>query len=156
MTPTQGRTGWEDGLERDHSEVYTYTAGDRDMLVIRVNEVLFDEPDEDYSPGDPEHWKIDKQYSTWRGECRLHGDPREEEIQELLQLGQSVRTDPDDRRREANVAFVYAEVAIASPDDVILELLCKIPQLTWQGAVWQGWTRSYQRTAGKVEAPVWI
>ena len=68
-------TGWEDGLERDHSEVYTYTAGDRDMLVIRVNEVLFDEPDEDYSPDDPEHWKIDKQYSTWRGECRLYGAP---------------------------------------------------------------------------------
>ena len=73
-----------------------------------------------------------------------------------------MRTDPDDRRREANVAFVYAEVVIASPDDVILELPCKITQawlraaLTWQGAVWQGWTQSYQRTAGKVEALVWI
>ena len=44
-----------------------------------------------------------------------------------------MRTDPDDRRREANVAFVYSEVAIASPDDVILELLCKIPQ-AWRRA----------------------
>ena len=105
---------------------------------------------------------MDKGYSTWRGECRLYGDPREEELQELLQLGQSVRTEPDDRRREANVAFIYAEVAIDSADEVIQELLLKVPEawlhaaLTWRGAVWQGWTQSYQNVAGKVLAPMWI
>ena len=33
-------TGWESGLERDGSEVYVYTAGEDDMLVIRINEVI--------------------------------------------------------------------------------------------------------------------
>ncbi len=43
-----------------------------------------------------------------------------------------------------------------------MELLIKTPKawlyaaLTHQGAVWQGWTQSYQRVAGKVEAPMWI
>ncbi len=155
-------TGWESGFERDGSEVYMYTAGDNDMLVIRVNEVFDDDPDEDYSPDDPEHWAVDKRYSTWRGECRLYGDPREEELQELFRLSQSVRTDPDDRQREANVAFVYAEVAIETADEVILELPVKVPEawlhaaLTWKGAIWQGWTESYQQVAGQVPAPMWI
>ena len=156
-------TGWEGSFQRGGSEVYTYTAGeDYDMLVIRVDEIFHDEPDEDYSPDEPEHWEVDKRYSSWRGECRLYGDPREEDFQELFQLGQSVRTDPDDRDREANVAFIYAEVAIESPDDVILELLREVPEawlhaaLTWRGAVWQGWTESYQQVAGNVIAPIWI
>ena len=165
-------TGWEGGFERGGPEVYTYTAGeDYDMLVIRIDEVFYDEPNDDFpddeldeeSPEDQrERWEVDKRYSTWRGECRLYGDPRDEEIYELLQLGQSVRTDPDDRRREANVSFIYSEVAIESPDDVILELLLRVPEawlqaaLTWRGAIWHGWTQSYQNVAGKVLAPTWI
>ena len=73
-----------------------------------------------------------------------------------------MRTDLDDRRREANVSFIYAEVAIESPDDVILELLLRVPEawlhaaLTWRGAVWHGWTQSYRNVAGNVVAPFWI
>ena len=38
-------TGWEGGFERGGPEVYTYTAGeDYDMLVIRIDEVFYDEP----------------------------------------------------------------------------------------------------------------
>ena len=155
-------TGWEGGFERDHTEVYTYSAGDDVKIVIRLNEVFHEEPDEDLPEDDPNRWAVDKRYSTWRGECRLYGDPREEQTSELFQMGQSTRTDPSDHRREANVAFVYAENAIDSADEVILELLTKTPEawfhaaLTHRGAAWQGWTRSYQQVAGKVEAPIWI
>ena len=53
-------------------------------------------------------------------------------------------TQDDRNRREANVAFVYAENAIDSADEVILELLTKTPEawfhaaLTHRGAAWQG------------------
>ena len=40
-------TGWEGGFERDHTEVYTYSAGDDVKIVIRLNEVFHEEPDED-------------------------------------------------------------------------------------------------------------
>ena len=101
-------TGWEGGFERNHTEVYTYSAGDDVKLVIRVNEVPYEETDEDLPEDHPDRWKVDKRYSTWRGECRLYGDPREERTNELFQMGQSMRTDLNERQREANVAFVYA------------------------------------------------
>ena len=146
-------TGWESGLERDGSEVYVYTAGEDDMLVIRINEVLYDEPNDDLPPDDPEYWDVNKRYSTWRGECRLYGNPEEERTQELFQLAQSTRTEPGNRHRESNVAFIYA-AAIDSADEVILDLLLKTPEswlheaLTHPGAVWQRWIKSYQGVAG--------
>lgn len=53
------------------------------------------------------------------------------------------------------MSFIYAEAAIDYADEVICELLLKIPEhwlheaLTHRGAVWQGWTASYQQVAGK-------
>lgn len=86
-------------FERDGSEVYTYTASD-DMLVIRIEEVLDEEPNEDYSPDEPEHWAVDKRTPLGAGNAALYGDPRGERTEELFQLGQSVRTDPNDREKE--------------------------------------------------------
>ena len=76
-------TGWEGGFERGGPEVYTYTAGeDYDMLVIRIDEVFYDEPNDDFpedeldeefpddeldeeSPEDErERWEVDKRYSN--------------------------------------------------------------------------------------------
>ena len=123
--------------------------------MIRIREDFFDEPDEDLPEDDPDRFAIDKALSYWNAECRYYGEP------ELFELGDDHRQDPDDRRREANVAFTYYDSA-PSADEALLRLLMKAPPewlhdaYTYQGRIWQGWTESYQQVAGKVVTPIWL
>ena len=146
-------TGWTGGFERDGSECYEFRASG-DTVIIQLHEILSEEPNEDLPADHPDRWAADKSQSDWISECLFHGSI------ELFNLGQDsyIPREGDTMRAQARA---YDD-GPGNADETLSALLLQIPEswlheaLTHRGAVWQGWTESYQKVAGKVTAPMWI
>ena len=123
--------------------------------MIRIAEIFDEEPNDDLPEDHPDYWAVDKRYSRWNAVCRFYTDAN------LFELGQVHYCDRKSLNPNDNMGVIYGD-SRETPDEALLHLLSCIPKEwlhaseTWPGAIWQGWTNSYQSTAGRITAPIWI